>query len=136
VAANVTSYSNTALAANTAYVYRVRAYNGVGNSEYSNEASVTTPAPAVPAAPSGLTASALSTSQVNLTWVDNSGNESGFRIERRLAASTVWSQIAQVAANVTSYSNSFLAANSPPTPPTSTACAPTTAWATPPTPRR
>ncbi|MCU0833256.1 MAG: S8 family serine peptidase, partial [Chromatiaceae bacterium] len=36
----------------------------------------------IPEAPSGLTATALSTSQVNLTWVDNSTNESGFRIER------------------------------------------------------
>ena len=111
LAANVTSYTNSSLTANTTYLYRVRAFNAVGNSTYSNEATVTTPAPAVPVAPSALTATALSTSQVGLAWTDNSGNESGFRIERRTTSSTVWTQIAQLAANVTSYTNSSLTAN-------------------------
>jgi phosphodiesterase/alkaline phosphatase D-like protein len=41
--ANVTSYSNTLLTASTMYYYRVRAYDGINNSGYSNTASVTTP---------------------------------------------------------------------------------------------
>jgi len=36
-----------------------------------------------PAGPSALTVEALSPSQINLSWQDNSGNENGFRIERR-----------------------------------------------------
>ena len=44
VAANVTSYANTGLSATTSYSYRVRAYNGAGDSDYSNAASATTPA--------------------------------------------------------------------------------------------
>ena len=36
VGANVTTYSDTGLEPNTRYGYRVRAFNGVGNSGYSN----------------------------------------------------------------------------------------------------
>src|SRR5918999_4225202 len=39
------------------------------------------PPPPPPADPSTLTATAASYEQINLTWVDNSSNESGFRIE-------------------------------------------------------
>ncbi len=42
VDADVESYSNSALAADTSYIYRVRAYNNEGNSGYSNTASATT----------------------------------------------------------------------------------------------
>lgn len=42
VGANVTTYTDTGLTPNTKYFYRVRAYNSAGNSEYSNEAEVTT----------------------------------------------------------------------------------------------
>ena len=42
VGANVTTYANTSLSRNTAYRYRVRAYNASGNSAYSNIASATT----------------------------------------------------------------------------------------------
>jgi hypothetical protein len=56
-----------------------------------------------PAAPSGLTA-AVSGTTVNLAWQDNSGNEDGFRIERRVG-SGAWSQIVATAANATAYSD-------------------------------
>src|SRR6185436_7970212 len=73
VGANVTTYNNTGLAASTTYYYRVRANNGSGDSAYSNEANATTQAAASPpAAPSGLSASAVSSSQINLAWTDNS----------------------------------------------------------------
>ena len=39
---NTVSYSNTGLANNTWYTYRVRAFNGVGNSAYSNNAKAKT----------------------------------------------------------------------------------------------
>jgi hypothetical protein len=43
VAANVRSFSDAALARNTQYSYRVRAFGDAGSSAYSNVASVRTP---------------------------------------------------------------------------------------------
>ena len=53
VGANVVSYSDTGPSVSTVYRYRVRAFNGGGVSDYSNEAEATTEiAPEAPAAPS------------------------------------------------------------------------------------
>jgi endonuclease/exonuclease/phosphatase family metal-dependent hydrolase len=42
VLSNSTAYSDTGLSANTTYTYRVCAYNGFGDSDYSNKVSATT----------------------------------------------------------------------------------------------
>ncbi len=114
VGANVTSYANTGLAAATVYRYRVAASNAAGSSRYSNIAEATTQAaPPAPAAPSSLTAQVISPTQVNLAWADNSGDESGFRVERcQGAASSCVSflEIGAVGANVTTFSDMNLAA--------------------------
>src|SRR5436309_2570053 len=47
VGANVIAYSDTGLAPATIYVYRARACNVVGCSDYSNEVTTATPAPSV-----------------------------------------------------------------------------------------
>jgi hypothetical protein len=65
----------------------------------------------IPSAPSAMTASAVSSSQINLTWADNSSNETGFRIERSTGTSTTYAEITTVGAGVTSYSNTGLAAS-------------------------
>ena len=108
VGANATSYTDLTVAASTAYSYRVRATNGAGSSGFSNVVTVTTPAaPAAPAAPTGLIATAVSRTQINLTWVDASGNETGFKVERSTNGTT-FSQIGAVGANVKSYSSTGL----------------------------
>jgi hypothetical protein len=42
VGVNITSYSNTNLTPGTFFYYRVRAYNSVGNSSYTNVVKVRT----------------------------------------------------------------------------------------------
>ncbi|HEV7517165.1 MAG TPA: fibronectin type III domain-containing protein, partial [Thermoanaerobaculia bacterium] len=54
------------------------------DSAYTAAASATTDASGdtIPNAPSGLSATAVSSTQVNLSWVDNSSNETGFEVKR------------------------------------------------------
>jgi hypothetical protein len=61
----------------------------------------------VPTAPSFLGATVVSSTQINLAWADNSSNETGFRIERRIGSGG-WSTVATTAANVITYSNTGL----------------------------
>ena len=107
VGAGIVSYSNTGLTANTNYYYRVRATNAGGDSPYSNEANATT-LDTAPAAPSGLTATAISTTQINLSWTDNASNETGFKVERKTGTGGTYAQIGTVGANVTTYNDTGL----------------------------
>lgn len=107
--ANATSYNDTGLTANTTYYYTVRAYGTLGDGPYSNTANATT-LPNAPTAPSGLSATAIGQSQINLAWTDNSSNETGFKIERSPDGSTDWTQIGTAAANATSYNDTGLSA--------------------------
>ena len=60
--------------------------------------------PTPPVAPSSLAATAVSSSQVNLTWSDNSANEDGFKLYRSTDGVN-FSNIKIVGPNVTSYSD-------------------------------
>lgn len=108
VVANITTYSNTSLSSLTTYYYRIYAYNTAGNSAYSNTANATTLGLA-PSAASNLVAVANSSSQINLTWMDNSSNETGFKIERSTSSSGPFAVIATTATNAVSYTDSTAA---------------------------
>ncbi len=102
VGANVTSYNNSGLLDGVQYCYQVRAYNGSGNSGYSNQSCATT-FPDTPSAPSNLFASiSHNPLSVMLSWNDNSGNETGFVIERELVTDA-FVAVDTVSANSTSY---------------------------------
>jgi hypothetical protein len=62
------------------------------------------------AAPSGLEVVAISSSEILLTWNDNSDDESGFEIQRAKGLDGPLSKIASVKANVTGYTDNDLSA--------------------------
>ena len=65
---------------------------------YSAPESFTVAGP--PLAPSSLTAGAVSSTQISLGWTDNSKNEAGFKIERKLGSGGAFAQIAVQGANL------------------------------------
>ncbi|MHA6523509.1 peptidoglycan recognition protein family protein [Tessaracoccus sp. G1721] len=68
------------------------------------------PATTVPAAPSSMTASAITKSQIKLTWIDNASNEDRYLIERcKGAACTNFAQITSIVP-ATSFTDGGLAA--------------------------
>jgi fibronectin type 3 domain-containing protein len=109
VGANVTTFSDTGLGAGLTFTYRVRAYNAGGNSAYSNTIAGTT-GTVSPSPPSNLVLSSSTTTQIVIGWTDNSSNEDGFKIERAPGTTSVFTQIATVGADVTTYTNIGLAA--------------------------
>ena len=92
---------------NTVGAQTVTATDKVTSSTAGNAAVTVTPA-TLPVAPTNLTATVISSNQINLSWTDNSNNETGFKIWRSLDGKN-WTLIAIVGVNVTSYSDTGLA---------------------------
>jgi hypothetical protein len=59
-------------------------------------------------APSGVTATPYSATQINLNWTDVATNEIGYRVSRRLTSGTTWLDLATLPANTNTYSNTGL----------------------------
>jgi FtsP/CotA-like multicopper oxidase with cupredoxin domain len=108
VGSNVVTWTDTTVAANTGYTYRVRASNNGANSNYTSNATVTTPTSAVPAAPSSLRITSIGSNSLTLGWTDNSNNETGFQIQRGASATGPWTTVGTVAASATQFVNSGL----------------------------
>jgi hypothetical protein len=104
--ANAATYQNTGLTTLTKYWYRIRAKNNIGNSDYSNVADATT-FDVPPSKPESLTATTISSSQINLSWNDRSTNETGFQLERSTDG-TSFNKIADLGSNITAYQNTGL----------------------------
>ena len=58
-----------------------------------------------PAAPTALSAVAVSSAQIDLTWADNSVNEDGFRIERSTNGTSGWEVAGTTGPDVTDFSD-------------------------------
>jgi hypothetical protein len=75
---NATSpYVHSGLAASSSHSYAVRAKNSAGTSAFSGTVSATTQAATIPAVPTGLAATANSSSQITVTW-NSVSNATGY----------------------------------------------------------
>ena len=100
--ANATAYQDSVPSATTDYQYRVTAVNAAG----ATPAAVSPVLHQGPAAPTGLAASkvfvpASSAVSVNLSWIDNASNETGYRVSRDGVV------IATLGANASSYTDTL-----------------------------
>ena len=93
-----TAFSDTGLAEATTYRYRVRAVDAAGNlSGYSAIQNAATTDTQPPTEPTGLSATAVSGTQINLAWTGSSDNVAvaSYRVERcQGAGCTVFVQVA------------------------------------------
>ncbi len=107
--AAMVGYTDAAVTAKTTYYYRVRAFNSVGGSGYSNTLAVTTPAvpPPAPAAPASVAAANKADGSALVVWGDASTNETSFEVRRETwnAKRSTWGSLTvagTVSANMTS----------------------------------
>ena len=98
--ANTTTFTHTPLAESVQRYYRVNGINKAGGGVYSSTVNSWT----VPLAPTSLTATAVSSSQIDLAWTDVSTGNQSYKVERS-TDNVNWTEIATgLAANATSYS--------------------------------
>ena len=112
LAVNLESFEDSTLSETTTYSYRVKAFNVYLESDYSNLASVTTILPYL-TSPSNLTAILHPTiiNRVLISWQDNSPNELGFILERKIGNSASiepYIILDTLAANLESFEDSTL----------------------------
>ncbi|WP_176329808.1 Calx-beta domain-containing protein [Thioflexithrix psekupsensis] len=102
VSTGVVTATDTGLTCNTPYKYRVKAVRGAVSSDYSDVVTGTTSTcpTTVPANPTDLTSSDITANSVKLTWKDNSSDETGFVIERKIGAGS-YSELTTTNANAT-----------------------------------
>jgi fibronectin type 3 domain-containing protein len=96
-----TTYTDTGLSAGATYSYRVWAVCADGDIACSAGVEVTTPNAIT------LTALAVSTSGIDLSWEYSGDDEEGFRVERKTAG-TDFAEVAEVGAGQDSYSDTGL----------------------------
>jgi chitodextrinase len=113
-----TTYSDVGLTGSTSYSYRVRATDAAGNlSSYSGTSSGNTSSggggdTTPPTAPTGVSPSVVSASQINLTWTASTDNVgvTGYQIQR--CAGSGCTAFVQIGTSpTTSYSDTGLAAS-------------------------
>jgi hypothetical protein len=104
LAASNTTYAVTGLADNTDYTYRIRAIRPGGDSAYTDPTDATTLADAA-----GLTATAVSTSQINLAWSLNTTGATGQSIYRSTDGGAYTLLASSLSATAVGYSDTSVA---------------------------
>lgn len=92
----------------TTYTYRVKAVNAIGDSPWSNEATMSTFTSPIVNAPTQLVVAATN-NVASINWNDNSTNELGFTVERKMAGGT-FAFLNGTATNMTSLVDNSLVA--------------------------
>ncbi|MCX7769509.1 MAG: DUF2341 domain-containing protein [Proteobacteria bacterium] len=112
--ANTTSYSNTSLSPMTTYRYLVTVYklsSGCPGGRWSIDSNIAEITTSI-TPPSSLTATANNTTQISLSWTDNSSTELGFRIYRCIGTNcNDYTLIGTATANATSYIDNSVCKN-------------------------
>ena len=107
-----TSYTHSGLTASTTYYYYIKAKNSAGESGYSSFDSATTSSSgggtSVPSTPTGVYATAQSSSSISISWSSVSG-ATGYYIYRSSSASGTYSQVGT--SSSTSWTNTGLSAS-------------------------
>lgn len=111
--AKVQVKNSDGLTSNKSYYYTVTA---IPASQTTTTNPGNSPGITVSLAPSNLLVTVLSSDRIDLTWQDNSNNETGFIIERKMGTNGIFSQVATLGAIAGSgsggfYENTYLTAN-------------------------
>lgn len=106
VGTNVSTFTDSTGTLGNQYFYRVRGYNSLVTSAYSNEVNLTLAGS--PAAPTNLTATATNFSRIDLSWQDNASNETNYNLQRTTDTTSSWTTVAVLPANTISESDSLL----------------------------
>ena len=110
-----TTYTDSTVEAERKYVYRVKAVNPAGASQWSSFANATTPPAPVPViaaedlAPTGLTATPVDGGGVSLSWTapaEDAGSVTGYEILRGVGAGTLSTLVSDSGNTTTSYTDS------------------------------
>ncbi len=109
----VTTFDDSGRTCGSTYHYRVRAFreSDASYSGYSNVDSATTDACPLDA-PSNLSASATSQTEIRVSWQDNSSGESAFHVERSTDGGQNWTQAGSTGTGVTTFDDSGRACGS------------------------
>jgi len=118
-----TSYTHTGLQASTTYYYYIKAVNSAGESDYSSFDYATTQSSnnsggnnsggtTAPSTPTGVTATAQSSSSIRVSWNAVSGaTPSYYNIWRSSSANGTYAEIGYVGGTTTSYTDTSLSAS-------------------------
>ncbi|MFM8659059.1 MAG: fibronectin type III domain-containing protein [Candidatus Nitrosotenuis sp.] len=106
-----TTYSHTGLTTDVTYSYKISAINSVGTGTASSEVTITPSSSSIgtfPGTPTGLTATPISSTQINLAWTAPSSNGgyavTGYKIEYRIGSGS-YTELVTTSNTATTYSH-------------------------------
>ncbi|MBI5021887.1 MAG: fibronectin type III domain-containing protein [Ignavibacteriales bacterium] len=107
----ITSFQYLNLRGNTSYYWKVVAKNSAGTIVSQNAPwKFTTATP--PMQPTDLNANAISTTQIDLTWIDNSSDENGYRVYRSSSIGGSYVSVSgDLSSNTITYNDTGLSVN-------------------------